>query len=531
MAEVALPTEHRTPAGARFGPRLKLALGLSLGLLALRLHTARGLGYGDAEALYACYALYPQPAYLDHPGLIGLILRALGRGAPPAAEVAHGVSALVATLVPWLGALVVRATGQPWERAAGAVIALALVPELSVGLFGVSPDLPLSVCWLSALALASYVLRTDLPEGHQKRILLGWLALGCVLGLGILAKVSGGLLAVAIFVATIQRRTRGVWRTFGPWGAVVCAVIVVAPLAGWELTQGLPMFKHRLVTTQIDAGLSLKTLGKFIGGQLLYVSPPYLIAAWIVGRHLTRHRRHDPASTVLWWSLVLPLTLLVPLSLWSARAEPHWIAPPLLALGIHAARKDLVSRRLASFALGTGALFALLVWGSVKTDLGIRFATSATGQALGGYEPRYDLTNDLYAWGPGKRLLNQAVDAVVQKTGRLPAVVGSPHWMICAQAQVALGRRVGVGCNSPLPSDFDRWTPPERWRDAPTILLVNDSRYPIDLAADYPARSMTNSWRAQIRRADREVRTLTITQLDRTEGVAQRAPTPQPTRR
>src|SRR5690606_25860782 len=130
---------------------------------------------------------------------------------------------------------------------------------------------------------------------------------------------------------------------------------------------------------------------------------------------------------------------------------------------------DMVSRRLTAFALGTGALFTLLVWLSVKTDVFVRLATSRTGQALGGYQPRYDLTNDLYAWGPGRRLLTQAVDDVVARTGRLPAVVGSPHWMICAQAQVALGKRVGVGCNSPLPTDFERWTPTERWRDAPTI--------------------------------------------------------------
>lgn len=509
---------------------MTLALGLSLGLLALRLHTARGLGYGDAEALYACYALFPQPAYLDHPGLIGVLLSWLGRGGAPSAEVAHAASAIVATLVPWLGAAAVRVTGQTWERAAGAVIALALVPELSVGLFGVSPDLPLAVCWLSALALTSYLLRTDLPATHGNRILFGWLALGFVVGLAILAKVSGALLALALFVATIQRRTRGVWRTFGPWGSVVCSAIVVAPFAGWELANGFPMLEHRLVTTQSGAGFSLKNLGKFLGGQLLYVSPPYLLAAWTVGHHLTRHRRRDPASTVLWWSFVLPLGLLVPLCLWSNRAEPHWVAPPLLALGIHAARKDMVSRRLTAFALGTGALFTLLVWLSVKTDVFVRLATSRTGQALGGYQPRYDLTNDLYAWGPGRRLLTQAVDDVVARTGRLPAVVGSPHWMICAQAQVALGKRVGVGCNSPLPTDFERWTPTERWRDAPTILLVQDSRYPIDLAADYPTRSMTRSWRTQIRRADLEVRTLTITQLDRSEGVARAASIPPPTR-
>ncbi len=68
---------------ARPGTRLRQALWLSLALLGLRLHASYGLGYGDAEALYASYAMHPQPAYLDHPGLIGYLLRLLGGGTAP----------------------------------------------------------------------------------------------------------------------------------------------------------------------------------------------------------------------------------------------------------------------------------------------------------------------------------------------------------------------------------------------------------------------------------------------------------------
>ena len=40
-------------------------------------------GFGDSEALYACYALHPQPAYLDHPALIGRGFHDLWALAPP----------------------------------------------------------------------------------------------------------------------------------------------------------------------------------------------------------------------------------------------------------------------------------------------------------------------------------------------------------------------------------------------------------------------------------------------------------------
>ncbi|MCU0686136.1 MAG: hypothetical protein MUF34_28465, partial [Polyangiaceae bacterium] len=58
-------------------PALRALIGLTLGLLPLRLYAALRLGYGDSEALYACYALRPQAAYRDHPGLIGVLGRAL----------------------------------------------------------------------------------------------------------------------------------------------------------------------------------------------------------------------------------------------------------------------------------------------------------------------------------------------------------------------------------------------------------------------------------------------------------------------
>jgi hypothetical protein len=53
---------------------------LSAALLAVRLVAAERVGFGDSEALYAAYAVHPQPAYLDHPGMIGLMAHALGGG-------------------------------------------------------------------------------------------------------------------------------------------------------------------------------------------------------------------------------------------------------------------------------------------------------------------------------------------------------------------------------------------------------------------------------------------------------------------
>ena len=54
---------------------LEVAIAASLLLFVLRMHASTILAFGDSEALYASYALFPQPAYLDHPGLISVVAR------------------------------------------------------------------------------------------------------------------------------------------------------------------------------------------------------------------------------------------------------------------------------------------------------------------------------------------------------------------------------------------------------------------------------------------------------------------------
>ena len=61
-----------------------------------RFLVANGTGFGDAEALYASYALHPQPAYLDHPGLVGFVARALGAGGAPTPQTAHVFASVIA---------------------------------------------------------------------------------------------------------------------------------------------------------------------------------------------------------------------------------------------------------------------------------------------------------------------------------------------------------------------------------------------------------------------------------------------------
>src|SRR5580693_10334040 len=148
-------TEAHPQATATTGALGALAL-VSAALLAIRALAATRIGFGDSEALYASYALHPQPAYLDHPGLIGIVARVLGGGSAPSPRQAHALTALVSTIVPWLMSLTCRACGAPLRRAVAAGLLAAVVPEMAIGLFGLTPDLLLAPSWIGSLGLAAF---------------------------------------------------------------------------------------------------------------------------------------------------------------------------------------------------------------------------------------------------------------------------------------------------------------------------------------------------------------------------------------
>src|SRR6185312_15541810 len=125
-----MPPDRASPGAPAGGDALAVLTFATAALLAVRLYAASKVGFGDSEALYAAYALHPQPAYLDHPGLIGVVARALGGGTAPSPVEAHRVTAFLATLVPWAIAVLCRAAGASWARAFAAAAVVAFVPEI-----------------------------------------------------------------------------------------------------------------------------------------------------------------------------------------------------------------------------------------------------------------------------------------------------------------------------------------------------------------------------------------------------------------
>ncbi|MGO9839318.1 MAG: ArnT family glycosyltransferase [Polyangiaceae bacterium] len=477
---------------------------VSVALLALRLAASGRVGFGDSEALYASYALHPQPGYLDHPGLIGGIARAIGAGTAPTAERAHVVTSVAATLVPWAMVLACRACGAAVRRALVVGLVFGLVPEIAIGLFAMTPDLPLALSWLGTLTFAARALSAA-PGSRTASV--SFTAAGVLAGIAAASKVTGVLLFTALVAAYASRPARTHVRSAAPWAGLAAGAILFMPFVAFEAKGGWPMLAHRLVDTQHAAGFSLRNAGALVGGQLAYLSPLVLFLAILAAREAWRGR-HDAVGALLFAAFAVPLAVLLPLCLWSRSAEPHWLAPSLLALGPAAARAGAgAARRLivASTLLSGAIVAAVHAW--VLIPGAVRLAPAT-------YDPRFDLANELYGWPTVVRAVRGETLAlrVAGSRGRDTVVVG-PHWVICAQLEAALRGEVPVGCDTPVPDDFDAWLPRNRWRNADSIVWVSDTRFgppPV-----LPTHSVVGTSHVHIRRGGTDVRLFTITVFER----------------
>jgi hypothetical protein len=475
---------------------------LTAALLLVRAYAATRVGFGDSEALYAAYAVHPQAAYLDHPGLVGWLAGAIGGGTAPSPTRAHLVTTVLASLVPWLVVLACRAAGAGLRRAVVAAFVFALVPEIAVGLFAMTPDLLLSMAWIGALALAAFALAS---APGSTRATAGFAGAGLLAGVAAASKVSGGLLALAMVAAYASRAARPHGRTVAPWAGLAAGAIVVLPIASFESHAGWPLLTHRLVDTQAQAGVSLRNLGALLGGQLAYVSPGVLVLLALGARAAWRDRR-DATGALLFLASVVPAAVLVPLALWSRVAEPHWIAPALLSLGPALARSsETPSRRLVVSAAAIAATFVVAVYAWVLVPGALSLAPAS-------YDARYDIANELYGWPEVLDAVHEVVAAQASPGLEGVSVVG-PHWVICAQLDADLRGDVRVGCDTPIPDDFDRWWPRDAWHRADAIVWVSDDRFgpppALPLDALFTVRKVT------VRRAGRVVRNFTISVFTR----------------
>jgi hypothetical protein len=128
-------------------------------------------------------------------------------------------------------------------------------------------------------------------------------------------------------------------------------------------------------------------------------------------------------------------------------------------------------------------------------------------------DPRLDLSTELFGWPSAVQAVRDetVLAGAMRDSEPVDLFVVGPHWVICAQLEVALGDELSVGCDTPMEDDFDGWSPRDRWRAASTIVWVTDNRFgpPPALRSHVPVRTRE----VRVERGGRTIRTFAITTL------------------
>lgn len=254
-------------------PRVAWVLpALALGTAALHLLFAGRYGYFRDELYFIACGQHLAWGYVDQPPLIAVAAR-LATGL--FGESLVGLRTLPALAAGGLVAL----TGWLTRRLGGGTfamvlsgVAVALAPAyLAFGhMLTMNAFEPLF--WMGCAVLLVQLVRTE-----DRRL---WLAVGALVGVGVLNKHSMGFFAVSLALGLLltpeRRLMRGRWLGLG----ALLSLALVLPHVLWQLRHGWPMLEL-LRNGQLYKNAPF-ALGEFFSGQALLLHPLYL-PLWLAG--------------------------------------------------------------------------------------------------------------------------------------------------------------------------------------------------------------------------------------------------------
>jgi hypothetical protein len=269
-------------------------------------------GYHADELYYLACARALDWGYVDHPPLSVWLLRAVTE--------TLGTSLLAIELLPALAgaatlvgiALLARELGGGFgAQLSAATAGLVSLVYLVMGSFH-SMNAYEPLLWTLGYGLLLRILRSA-TRAH-------WLALGLVIGLGLLNKYSMGLFAIGVGIGLLVTPARHLLRTTGPWLATGVAALVFAPNLVW-------LVRHDFVTLEFlramrDYSSETVSLGAFAAGQIFAMSPA-AAPLWILGLGYGLFSRELRPVRAACWVFVVAFGLLAA----SGSAQLYYLGP------------------------------------------------------------------------------------------------------------------------------------------------------------------------------------------------------------
>lgn len=338
-------------------------LGICAVVVAVLLAVSYRYGYHRDELYFLQAGQHLAWGYPDQPPLTPVIARLVGTVAPNSLVALRIVPALVAGTVVLLTGLLTRELGGGRPAQLLAAVCMAVSADLLIIGHTLSTTAVDLLAWTAICWTAARLLRGGDPRW--------WLALGGVVGLGLLNKSLVAALPVALLVGLLITGPRAVLRTkWFPIG-VALALLLVAPNLWWQAANGWPQFT---LSAAIAGGSSGSSQSRWllVPYQFVLVSP-VLAPVWICGLiQLFRSPAVRRFRSFGWAYAVLLIAFLV------AGGKPYYLAgmfPVLLAAGAPTVarwlrRRGLVVRRsIVAAALVVGlAVNSLLMLPLVPVD-------------------------------------------------------------------------------------------------------------------------------------------------------------------
>ncbi len=418
------------------------ATGLVVFAVALRLIYSGHVELLPEETYYWNYSRHLAFGYLDHPPMVGWLIRA---GTTLFGDTEFGVR---------IGALCCGAAASFFlyrltRNLFGEVSALAAVllaqtlPFFFLAGMLMTPDAPLTAAWAAAL----YFLERALIGGRSG----AWWRAGLCLGLGLLSKYTIGLLGLSMFVfMLLDSRSHRWFQRWEPYGAALLALAVFSPVIIWNYQNDWASFAFQ--TSRRLADRPQFALHKLIAGALVLLTPTGVVSAALLlvrrthpadGRDASLNERDasvngrdasvDEARKWRFMQLAVGVPLAV-FAVFSLRHEVKldwtgapWVAAvPALAYGIvhsgQAIQAGLRAWIRASWAPTLAGLVLFYAAGLYYLALGIPGV---------GYSKHSELIP--VGWQEFGARIRQLADDTEKASGKAPLIVGMDRYAIASE--------------------------------------------------------------------------------------------------
>ena len=372
----------------------RAALAISLAFLMLHLVLGALIPLIGDEGYYRLWASGLDWDYYDHPPMIAAMIRA--------GITVFGDGPLGVRVVPLLGMAVASLGVADMARSCAVSQVRAVLYfntsllVLAVGGFA-TPDAPSTLFWVLSSAAA---LRATGGQGRR-----WWVLAGLAAGLGIMSKFTNLFLGVG-FVGWLvfTRNGRGSLRGWGPWLAIVAALVPVVPLLLWNLSHDGLGFQRQFGRIAGNGGYTARHLVEYLA--MLVILPGPMIGLFAL--------RRDGRQVLLLWTLA-PLVTYFAVHALHAQVQANWLVPMAPVVAVLAAG---VTMRWHGWILGGAAAFSGLILALAFNPFGALGVTDNPANQVRGWPALlaqipdgpwiatsdYALTGQLFSRLPGRQI-------------------------------------------------------------------------------------------------------------------------------